>query len=486
MDPYKARKIAKVIAFVVVITMLITSFSFLLYLPGLFGQGVVYAAAAQKDDELDAQLKDLKDYIVFIKENYKDDVAYQDLIQGAFEGVVYSLGDPYSIYYGNSGGGTEFVEAVSGEYSGIGLSVESYNGLCRVVAPTAGTPAEDSGIKAGDIITKIDGTDISSKTLDQAVKMMRGKADTKVTLTVDRNGQTLQFTITRAVIKNTSVNYKMLENNIGYIQITGFDNDSNKEFEAALAALKSKGLESLVLDVRNNPGGFINVTLDIADQLMGKGPIMHTESKGKILESYYADDESSFNKPIVLLVNEGSASASEILAGALKDSKVATLVGTNTFGKGVAQQVFGGNDELKLSMFYFLTPNKTRIDHTGITPDYIVQNSTGVDTEALTKEYLAFAPMSEKVKPTAGSTGLNVFGAQQRLSMLGYKVSATATMDDASVAAVKKFQAENGLYSCGVLDYTTMNKLDKAVIEYITGSKATEDLALKKAIELLK
>lgn len=488
MDPRKTRKIAKVIALIVALAMIVTSFSFVMMIPGLFGRdgSVVYAAASEPD--LDLEMEKLKQYMEYIHENYKDDIPYSQLINGAYEGVINSLDDPYSIYYGASGEGESFVETVTGEYSGIGLSVENYSGQCRVVAPIPGTPAEKSGIKSGDIITKIDGKDISTKTLDEAVSMMRGEAGTKVSITVSRNGQALSFNLVREHIKNVSVNYKMLDGQIGYIQITSFDNDSNTEFRMAKTALVSKGAKSLIVDLRNNPGGLVNTALDIANQLMPKGPITHFEHKGQIVESYYADGKSPLGLPMVLLVNEGSASASEILAGALQDSKTATLVGTTTFGKGVAQQVseFADGASMKLSMYYFLTPNKNKIDHVGITPDYTVQNGSNANQKELSEKYAGFAPMIQKVKPKAGDTGLNVFGAQQRLAMIGYSVKATATMDDETVAAVKKFQKENKLYPGGVLDYTTMNTLEKATVNFIAGTKDGVDLQLEKAVSLLK
>ena len=488
MDPIKTRKIAKVIALIVALAMIITSFSFVMFLPGLFGASgsVVYAAANEED--LDQQLENLKEYIEYIEENFKDDISYEQLVNGAFEGVTYSLNDPYSVYYETNGQAESFVESVAGEYSGVGLSIENYDGQCRVVAPISGTPAEKSGIKTGDIIIKIDGVDISSKTVDEAAAMMRGEAGTKVTLTISRNSQVLNFPLTRAVIKTVSVYYKMLDGKIGYIQITGFDNDSHEEFAKALAELKKQGIKSLIIDERNNPGGLVNVALSIANQLMPEGPMMHYEHRGEIRKTYYADGSSEVDFPIVMLVNEGSASASEILAGALQDSKTAKLVGTTTFGKGIAQQIenFSEGYGLKLSTLYFLTPNKNKIDHVGITPDYIVQNTVNADAQELAEKYQEFAPMSEKEKPAAGSVGLNVFGAQQRLSLLGYAVNISGTMDDATVTAVKKFQKENGLYSGGILDYTTMSALDKAAVSYITGANNAADLQLEKAIELLK
>ncbi|HWQ77669.1 MAG TPA: S41 family peptidase, partial [Anaerovoracaceae bacterium] len=483
MDPRQARKIAKVIAIIVAFVMIVTSFSFVMLIPGLFGMEGAVVYAASSDTDLDQQLENLKEYIEYIQKNYKDDVTYEQLVDGAFAGVVDSLGDPYSVYYGSSLEGENFIESVTGEFSGVGLSLEDYNGQCRVVAPIPNTPADKSGIKSGDIVKKIDGIDITKKTLDEAVSMMRGEEGTKVTLQIDRDGKTLSFTLTREKIKNVSVNSRMLDDNIGYIQITSFDNDSHVEFRLAKVALVNKGAKALILDLRNNPGGLVNTALDIANQLMPEGPITHFEQKGKIVETYSADGNLELGIPMVLLVNEGSASASEILAGALQDSKTATLVGTTTYGKGVAQQVSELTDgsSMKLSMYYFLTPNKKRIDHVGITPDYTVQNSNNADEKELAEKYATFAPMTEKVKPKAGDTGLNVFGAQQRLAMLGYPVKVSGNMDEATVAAVTKFQTESKLYPSGILDFTTMGALEKATVHFITGTKEGEDLQLDKA-----
>ena len=489
MNPYQTRKVAKIIALIIVVAMVITSFSFILFLPSMFGmEGSVVYAAVSEDASLSQKTDELEECIKLIKNNYKDDIDYETLINGAFEGVIESLGDPYSVFYATEEESDSFVESVSGEYSGIGVSIENYNGQCRVVTPMLGTPAEKSGIKSGDIIVKVDGVDITSKPLNEAVSMMKGEAGTKVKLVIDRDGKTLNYTLTRAVIKSVSVNSKMLEDHIGYIQITSFDNDTDVEFRSALAALVEKGMNSLILDVRNNPGGYVSVASDVASQIMPKGPISFFMQRGTVIDTYAADGSATVDVPMILLVNEGSASASEILAGALQDSGTATLVGTTTFGKGVAQQMvkLTSDASMKLSMFYFVTPKGHRIDHVGITPDYTVQNTKNVDTEALSKEYLSFAPMSEKEKPKAGDTGLNVFGAQQRLAMLGYPVEATGTMDQATVDAVKKLQKANGLSPYGVLDYTTMNTLDNAAVDYVLGVENEKDLQLEKAIELLK
>ena len=192
-------------------------------------------------------------------------------------------------------------------------------------------------------------------------------------------------------------------------------------------------------------------------------------------------------QPIVLLVNGGTASASEILTAALHDNGKATVVGTTTYGKGIAQRMAYIDDEkaVKLSVYYFLTPKKNTIHEVGITPDYIISNTTVTDSDTNKAVYDAFAPMVESVKPAAGDTGLNVYGAQQRLALLGYDVKLTAAMDADTIAAIKLFQKQNGMYVYGILDFTTRDKLDEAARSYAAGAAAT-DLQLEKAMELLE
>jgi carboxyl-terminal processing protease len=260
------------------------------------------------------------------------------------------------------------------------------------------------------------------------------------------------------------------------------------EFKAARISLANKGARAFIIDLRNNPGGLINPAVDIANQLMPEGPITHFAQKGTIVETLYASGQVATKLPIVVLVNKGTASASEILAGAFQDSGIAKVVGTTTYGKGVAQQIstLKNGATFKLSNYYFLTPNQKKIDQVGIQPDYTIDNQENAFADVLLQEYVDFAPMNEKVKPKPGSMGLNVFGAQQRLDMIGYDVPINGMMDPATVAAVHKFQKEQGLYAYGTLDYATMSTLEKATVDYITNSKSGGDLQLEKAISLLQ
>jgi carboxyl-terminal processing protease len=217
------------------------------------------------------------------------------------------------------------------------------------------------------------------------------------------------------------------------------------------------------------------------------GNIVHFRQKGDLFETIHATNKKITKLPAALLINGGSASASEILAGALKDNKAAVLVGETTYGKGVAQLMGYTNDgsPYKISIYYFLTPDMHDIEGIGIAPDYAVKNSISEFKEEAAEAYSNFAPFAENAKPAAGDVGLNVYAAQQRLSLLGYDVSVTAVMDEKTVSALKQFQREHGLYAGGVLDYTTRDKIEEVTLFYITG-ESDEDLQLAKAIELLK
>ena len=310
-------------------------------------------------------------------------------------------------------------------------------------------------------------------------------------MTVLRGNNTITFSMIREKIRVASVNHELLSDNIGYIRIAQFDSDAHLEFKEAKLKLLAAGAKSFIVDLRNNPGGYVGTAADIAEQLMPGGPIVHFQKQGVITETISADGRGDLRFPVIVLVNGGSASASEILAAALKDSGRAKLVGTQTYGKGVAQQIVSvaGKSKMKLSTYYFLGPNKGSINKTGITPDYIVSNYETIDADKpseLYDKYKGFAPMIEKTKPKLGDTGLNVFGAQQRLSLLGYKLNITGVMDADTVTAVKSMQKVKGLSPYGVLDYSTMGTLDKAALEYVSGVSKQKDLQLEKAIELLK
>lgn len=496
MNPMKTRKAAKVLAILIVVAMLLTSFSYLTVLWGAAPSGAVYGAETKNSIITDpneegyaqSQLEFLQKVISYIASNYKDEVSADDLIHGAYAGVFEALKDPYSIYYVTEEQGTQFTQNVSGEFYGIGVKLSDDPKGCLITDVVPDTPADEAGLRAGDIITAVNGMSLAGISSKEGVGYIRGEKGSEATFTIDRSGVILTMIIVRDTVRTQSVSEKLLDGNIGYIRIGSFDSDGFIEFALAKSKLLEEGATSFIVDLRDNGGGIIGTAVNIANQLMPKGPILHYESKGELIGSEEATGEGELGMPMIVLVNGGTASASEILAGALQDSKVAKLVGTTTYGKGVAQQVMNmkNGGSMKLSIFYFLTPDKHKIDHVGITPDYIVYNGDEAKGEDVLTKYQGFAPMTEQTKAGAGETGLNVYGAQQRLNMLGYDVSISATMDAATVSAVKKFQQEHDLYAYGGLDNATVRAIDTAATEYVYAHVyGDEDKQLAKAVELL-
>jgi carboxyl-terminal processing protease len=489
MNPRTTKRIARIIAIITIVALVVTSATFL----GSMYWGASYGASASAEDEtyLDERLEMLKEYIKTIESQYKDDVDYETLVNGAYEGVVDILGDPYSDYYADQGDSDDFVTDVLGVFSGVGLSLEEYDGNIRVVAALPETPAGKAGVMTGDIIKSIDGVSISEKSMNDVILLIRGEEGSRVNIVFDRAGTEISCNLVRETIHVASVGGELLEDGIGYIRITSFDDDSDAEFRRIKSELVDAGAASLIIDVRNNPGGLIGTVVGLAEQIMPDSPITYFRQKGNLIGVQRASGKNYTEMPIVLLINGGSASGSEILAGALKDSGVATLVGTETYGKGVGQAIFDipGNGSLKLSTFYFETPDKHKVDKIGVSPDYYVPMPSFAVSDELLGQYESFAPMSEKTKPSLGDTGLNVFGAQQRLAFLGYDVSVSGTLDEITETAVKRFQSSVGIYAYGVLDYGTIARLDEECAKYATGAGADaagEDPQLSKAIELLR
>ncbi|MEG1311883.1 MAG: S41 family peptidase [Romboutsia sp.] len=305
-----------------------------------------------------------------IKEDFYQKPSDKKLVDGAIKGLFYGLDDPYSQYYTKN----EFErlkEQTSGSYVGIGIYISptSEDDYITVIAPIEGSPAEKSGIKPGDKIIKVDGTPVYSKNSDEAVGMMKGKSGTEVELTLKRDGKEFNIKVKREEIVSKSIESKMLEDGIGYIKIISFSENTYKDFKSALEQLKGKGIKGIVIDVRNNGGGLLNICQEIADELIGEGTIVYTkDNKGNT--EYLKSSKGKIDLPMVILTNEGSASASEILTGAILDNKAGISVGTTTFGKGLVQSVRELKDGTgyKLTTAQYFTPNGDYINGKGIKP----------------------------------------------------------------------------------------------------------------------
>lgn len=327
------------------------------------------------------ELKVFSEVFEKVKSNFVEAVDDKQLLEDAIQGMLSGL-DPHSSYLSPESF-EEVKIGTSGQFGGLGIEVTLENGFVKVVAPIDDTPASRAGIKAGDLITRLDDKPVKGMALDEAVELMRGKPDTKIKLTVAREGETkpLIFVLTRAVIKITSVKSDMLEDGYAYIRITQFQGGTADALRRALGKLKKQSggeLKGLVLDLRNNPGGVLDGAVAVSDTFLDKGLIVST--KGRVSESqfsYTAKPSDYINDaPMVVLVNGGSASASEIVAGALQDQKRAIIMGTKTFGKGSVQTIipFTNGAALKITTARYYTPNDRSIQASGIEPDIIVDD----------------------------------------------------------------------------------------------------------------
>ncbi|MBV2133416.1 S41 family peptidase [Pseudomonas sp. MAP12] len=314
-----------------------------------------------------------------IKTAYVEPIDDKTLLENAIKGMLSNL-DPHSAYL-EPEDFKELQESTSGEFGGLGIEVGQEDGLLKVISPIDDTPAARAGIEAGDLIVKIDGQPTKGWTLVQAVDKLRGKAGSKIVLTLVREGgKPFDVKLERAVIKVRSVKSELLEKNYGYLRITQFQVNSGEEVAKALATLKKDNggkLGGLVLDLRNNPGGVLQAAVEVSDHFLTKGLIVYT--KGRIPNSelrFSADSaDASEGVPLVVLVNGGSASAAEIVAGALQDHKRGVLMGTDSFGKGSVQTVLPLSNEraLKLTTALYFTPNGRSIQAQGIVPDIVVE-----------------------------------------------------------------------------------------------------------------
>ena len=305
---------------------------------------------------------------------YLESVDEQTLEKGVYDGLVEALGDPYSTYY-SSEELKDLQDQTEGIYYGIGayVGIDADTSLPRLTGIIEGTPAQESGLRAGDLLYKVDGEEVQGLELTQVVSKIKGEEGTSVHLTIIREGATdyLEVDVVRRKVESPTVNQKMLDGGIGYIQITEFDTVTLDQFTEALAVCRGSGMKGLILDLRGNPGGNLNTVCDIAREILPKGLIVYTEDKDGKRSEYTCDGTKEMKEPLVVLVDSGSASASEILAGAVKDYGIGTLVGTTTFGKGIVQRIISLSDgsAVKLTVSNYYTPNGNNIHKIGIEPD---------------------------------------------------------------------------------------------------------------------
>lgn len=327
-------------------------------------------------------IRSLSEVFGKIKQHYVEDVGDKELLENAIRGLLSGL-DPHSAYLDKSAF-TELREGTSGEFGGLGIVVGMKDGFVNVISPIDDTPAAKAGVKSGDLIIRLDDKNVKGMTLEDAVSIMRGKPKTTILLTIVREGEDkpLKIEITRAIIKIQSVRSKTLEEGFGYIRVSAFQERTGADLRKAISKLKKennkKDLKGLVLDLRNNPGGLLNAAVEVSDAFLDGGVVVSIKGRSESNSTTYSAKGIDLinGAPIVVLINGGSASASEIVAGALQDHKRAIIMGSLSFGKASVQTVvpLGNGSALKLTTARYYTPSGTSIQAKGITPDIILDD----------------------------------------------------------------------------------------------------------------
>lgn len=339
-----------------------------------------------EDENIQKKVKEIDSYIdnffYFDRDGEKQEESFYD-------GIMEGLEDPYSVYY-TKDEYTRLVEDNKGEFSGIGATVtQDSNKSVRIVNPIKGSPAEKAGLKAEDLVVEVDGVEIIEQDLSEVVSMLRGDKGTKVHVKLYRPSinDYYEVDITRDVIETETVSYKVLDNNIGYIAITQFVDNTTDHYEEAVDKLTDEGVDGIIVDLRDNPGGLLNAVVDMCAYTLDCDTIVTVKDRqGNIVKDYSDKDKHSVDLPIVVLINSNSASAAEIYSGALQDTGKAKLVGVTTYGKGIVQSVFPLSDgsAIKLTVAKYFTPKGRDIHGLGIEPDYEVElegRTNAVDIE---------------------------------------------------------------------------------------------------------
>lgn len=350
------------------------------------------AAGSQEVLSADSEVK-IKELLAQIDYYYYEDIDKKALTNGLYKGLFEGIGDPYSVYYTKEEYDSMMV-STSGTYYGIGavLSQDAKSKQVSILHVYEGSPAEKAGLEDGDIIVKVEDINAIEKELSELVTYIRGDQGTSVHMQIIREGndKELKFDVERDKVEVPTVSSEMLEDGIGYIAITEFAKPTEEQFMEAVESLQKQGMKGMIVDLRNNPGGYLNAVTQILDNILPEGIVVYTEDKHGNRQNYNSDEEHQLNYPMAVLINENSASASEIFAGAIKDYKYGTLVGTKTFGKGIVQSVrqLSDGSAVKLTTAKYYTPKGNYIHEVGIEPDIEVELEEGMEKEAISDNQL--------------------------------------------------------------------------------------------------
>lgn len=412
-----------------------------------------------------------------IENGYYQKVDQKKLINGAINGMVQSLGDPYSVYMSNDES-KNFHESISSSFEGIGAEVQEKDNHIVIVSPIKGSPAEKAGLKPNDIVLSVNGKSLQGMNTSQAVALIRGKKGTKVLLTIQRPGAEapVKVSIIRDQIPIQTVYGEMLKDGMAKVQITSFSSNTSKELVTTLNDLQKKGMKGLVLDLRQNPGGLLDQAVNISSLFVPKGKVLFKveDRNGKIKE-YTSQNSGTPTLPLVVLIDSGSASASEIFSAAVRESAGVPLVGEKSFGKGTVQtaQDFSDGSNLKFTMAKWLTPDGNWIHKKGIKPDYAVSLPSYASLQIINPD--------TELKLSSAST--NVKTAQKMLKALGYDPGRSdGFFDMKTQQAVKDFQRDHNLKADGSIKGNTTMKL----MDLLRQKIQKNDTQLQKALEILK
>lgn len=336
----------------------------------------VNAGGSGLDGKLSDIVSDKVDTLEYMIEKYyyKDDISREELENGIYQGLMDAVGDPYTSYF-NASDFSTFMEQTTGAYYRIGAYVaqDTERNYPKINSPIPGSPAEEVGLRPNDIIYEVEGESTYGMDLDKVVSLIKGEEGTTVRMTIYRDGEYMEMAVQRRQVEIPTVEQKMLEDGMAYIRIIEFDEVTPSQFEQALETSRGSGMKGLVLDLRGNPGGSVNAVVDIARMLLPKGLVVYTEDKYGKQEQYSCDGNNEFELPLVVLIDGNSASASELLSGAIQDYEKGTLVGTTTFGKGIVQQMLTLRDgsAIKITISSYFTPKGRNIHGISIEPDVV-------------------------------------------------------------------------------------------------------------------
>lgn len=366
---YGAGIVTGILATVLVSLLLLVGFRVITNTAGSYASGkVTEKEVSKKLNKLNALID--KYYL------YEDEIDTDKLAEGIYSGYTSALGDKYTVYY-DEDETKALMESTSGTFSGVGatLTKDADTGYATIVNVYEDSPAEKAGLKAGDILEKIDDHEVGDEQLDTVVSWIKGEKGTEVKITVLRDGEELELTATRDTIEVKTVSYEMKENQIGYIRVSEFDTVTYDQFKEALDDLEKQGMQGLIVDLRNNPGGSLDTVTNMLRLLLPEGTIVSTKDKNGKKDEITCDGTHEFKKPMAVLVNQYSASASEIFSGAVQDYGTAKIVGVTTYGKGVVQQLMdlGDGTCLKVTIAEYYTPNGRSINGKGVEPDVEVE-----------------------------------------------------------------------------------------------------------------